>query len=119
MVSRLSAYVCLLVFTATASASAADYYISASGNDAAAGSSAATAWRSLARVNAVALRAGDRVLLDGAAVLTGTLAFDAADGGTAAAPISVTSYGTGRATINAGAGSGISVYNTAGISISN
>jgi hypothetical protein len=46
--------------------------------------------------------------------LSGTLAFDAADGGTATMPVTVGSYGIGRATISAGSGKGISIYNTAG-----
>jgi Right handed beta helix region len=115
---RLLVCVCLLV-GAAARARAADYYISSAGHDGNSGSSASTPWQSLARVNAVVLQPGDRVLLRGGDRFAGGLALDDADAGTAAAPIIVTSYGSGRATIRPAAGDGISVYNTAGIRISN
>ena len=105
--------------TVPAPAFAADYYVSAAGADTNAGTSPAAPWRTLARVNAVALRAGDRVLLRGGDTLAGGLSLDSGDAGTAASPIVITSYGSGRATIRAGTGTGIAVYNTAGISIAN
>jgi hypothetical protein len=118
LVSRRSLLICALVLSSAGSAHATDYYLSAAGNDGAAGTSPTTAWRSLARVNSVVLRPGDRVLLNGGNTFTGTLSLDAADYGTAAAPVAVQSYGSGRATI-APTGAGIYVYNTSGIAISN
>lgn len=100
-------------------ASATDYYVSAGGADNKAGTSATTAWRTLSRVNGVTLRPGDRVLLRGGDTFSGTLSLDASDAGTAATPVTITSYGTGRATIAAGTGRGIFVYNTAGVAIAN
>ena len=97
---------------------AADYYISTLGDDANAGTSAAP-WRSLAAANQRAFLPGDRILLRGGDAFDGTLQFDAADAGSASMPLTVTSYGTGRATLRAATGRGISAYNTAGISISN
>jgi hypothetical protein len=44
---------------------AVTYYVSASGNDNASGTSPATAWRSIARVNKVDLNGGDKVLFEG------------------------------------------------------
>ena len=110
--------VCSLV-SVPGSARAADYYLSAAGSDGNAGTTAATAWQTLSRVNAVTLRPGDRVWLRAGDTFAGKLALDPSDVGTAAAPISIASFGTGRATIASGAASGISVYNTSGISIAN
>ena len=95
------------------------YYVSPTGNDQAAGTSAATAWRTLAAVDAVTLGPGDTVLLQGGATFNGTLTLGAADGGTAAAPVTISSYGTGRAEIYAGAADGIDVIDTSGVAISN
>ena len=57
--------------------------------------------------------------LPGARVSSGTINFTATDVGTVAKPITVSSYGTGRATINAGSGNGLYAYNCSGIVISN
>jgi len=111
-------FVCLFAGLPS-SASATDYYVSAAGADSRTGTSAAAAWRTLARVNTVSLRTGDRVLLRGGDTFVGTLTLDATDRGTAASPVTVTSYGTGRATIAGGSGRGIWAYNTAGIAIAN
>lgn len=93
------------------------YYVSPNGNDANNGTSSSQPWRTLIRVNKATFGPGDQILLAGGASFSGTLTFDAADRGTAAAPITVASYGTGRATISAGSGKGISIYNTAGFVI--
>jgi hypothetical protein len=95
------------------------YYISPTGNDLAAGTSAATAWKTIARVNAATLGAGDSVLFQGGKTFNGTLALTAADAATTAAPITISSYGTGRAEIYAGAADGIDVFDTSGVAISN
>src|SRR5262245_39517249 len=44
------------------------YYVSPAGNDAAPGTSPATAWRTIARVNQIELNGGDRVLFEGGKV---------------------------------------------------
>jgi hypothetical protein len=95
------------------------YYISASGDDAAAGTSAEAAWRTLSRVNALDLEPGDRVLLEGGRTFSGTIQLDQWDAGAAGNPVTISSYGSGRATIAAGGGDGIKVVNAGGISISN
>jgi hypothetical protein len=98
---------------------ATDYYISAAGNDGNGGTTSQTPWRTFARVNALTMRAGDRILLRGGDTIDGGLFFDASDVGTAALPIEVTSYGTGRSTIRTAGGPGISAIDTAGFRISN
>ena len=95
------------------------YYLSPTGSDSADGATPATAWRTLAAVDAVTLYAGDRVLLRGGGTFPGTLTLGPADAGTAADPITVSSYGTGLATISSGGADGIDVTDTSGVGISN
>ena len=111
-------FVCLLACALPGAAYAADYYISAAGNDLNAGTTAGAPWRTPARVNALTLRPGDRVLLRGGDVLDGNLSFDAGDAGSAAAPIEIASYGAGRATLRTVSGPGILVFDTSGYRIS-
>ncbi|MFB4282847.1 MULTISPECIES: right-handed parallel beta-helix repeat-containing protein [unclassified Nonomuraea] len=70
------------------------YYVdSRSGDDAAAGTSAAAAWKSLANVNAAELKPGDTVSFKRGSSFTGPLTLEA--NGTAARPIVVRAYGSG------------------------
>jgi hypothetical protein len=93
------------------------YYIRPGGNDTAAGTSPATAWRTLARASQAQLLPGDRLMLCGGHSYSGTLKLDTYDGGSATKPVQISSYGTGRATIVSRT-SGIVVYDTGGIAIS-
>ncbi|BAT55526.1 parallel beta-helix repeat-containing protein [Nostoc sp. NIES-3756] len=95
------------------------YYISATGNDRNSGTSTNSAWRTIGKINNVIFKPGDRILFQGGTTFSGNLSFNANDKGSASNPIIISSYGTGRATINAGTGKGIMVYNTAGYNISN
>jgi len=95
------------------------YYVSPSGRDANAGTSTSKPWRTLARVNSQDLNAGDRVLLEGSKSFGGELQLLAEDSGTAGSPVEVSSYGTGRATISAGTGRGLTSWNSAGITVRN
>jgi hypothetical protein len=75
-------------------------------------------------LNSANFEPGDRILLAGGVTFTGTLNLGSQDTGTDAqgnliAPILITSYGTGRATISAGDGCAINAYNLGGIEISN
>ncbi len=94
------------------------YYVSPTGLDTNPGT-AALPLQTLAAVDALTLAAGDQVLLEGGATFAGTISLTAADAGTASAPITISSFGTGRATISAGGGDGIDVRDTAGVNISN
>ena len=77
------------------------YYVdSAAGSDSAAGTSAATPWRSLDKVNATSLSPGDSVLFKGGSAWTGSLTVSSS--GAAGSPITIGSYGTGRARIDGG-----------------
>ena len=92
------------------------YYLSPSGNDAAAGTSPASAWRSLGRASRAILKPGTRLLLQGGSEFTGKLTLNERDAGRAARPVVIGSYGSGVATI-ASRGSAIYVHDTAGIDI--
>jgi hypothetical protein len=100
-------------------ASARDYYVSPTGNDHNLGTTAANPWKTIAKVNSSTLSPGDRVLFQAGKTFAGQVYLAPQDRGTAALPIIVGSYGTGRATINAGTGGGILVYDTSGIRIEN
>ena len=96
------------------------YYVSAGGDDNNSGLTPNDAWSSIEKVNSMSIKPGDAVLFEGGKSFPGTLKFDSNDAnGGATAPVTVSSYGTGRATILAGEGHGIDIYNTAGFKISN
>jgi hypothetical protein len=79
---------------AHAAPTAVTYYVdSAAGNDSAAGTSTATAWKSLAKVNGRALQPGDQVLFKRGGSWTGTLQLSRS--GTSDAPIVIGAYGSG------------------------
>jgi hypothetical protein len=104
---RLGVAIAVSVSAATAGTLAADYHVSPSGNDANDGRTPGSAWRTVARVNDLALISGDRVRFEGGQTFPGTLALGRAVRGTPEARIVLTSYGEGRATIDGGAGDGI------------
>ena len=103
----------------TTSTTGVTYYVSPGGNDGNPGTSSSLAWQSIGKVNAMTFSPGDRILFQAGAVFSGGLFFDASDRGAATGPITVSSYGTGRATISSGSGTAIMLYNTAGFAISN
>ena len=105
----------LLLTVLAASASASTYYVSPAGSDRAAGTSARHPWRTLARVDRLHLRPGDRIRLRGGAVFSGTLRVIGDGGGSARRPVLVGSYGGGLATIDAGQGSGVEILDSGGV----
>ncbi|MBJ6111069.1 right-handed parallel beta-helix repeat-containing protein [Hymenobacter sp. BT523] len=109
----------LLVLVGVLSARATTYYVNNAGDDANAGTSAAQAWRTPARVNATALLPGDRVLFAGGQTFVGSLRLRRSSQGTAAQPILFRSYGTGQALISSGADVGFSARNSAGVELRN
>ena len=90
-----------------------------SGNDGNAGTSTASPWQTIAKVNTRNFVAGDRVFFAGGQTFTNPgLMLDASDTGTAANPIVIGSYGTGRAIIRATTNvDGLFIYNTGGVRI--
>src|SRR5215212_8471341 len=57
------------------------YYVSPSGSDSASGTSTASAWRSVSRVNSQSLHSGDRVLFKGGSSFSGGLYVPSAEHG--------------------------------------
>jgi hypothetical protein len=98
----------------------ATYYVNTTGDDLRSGTSPDEAWRTIERVNRVALKPGDRVLLEGGQRFSGPLKFDALDGGDPDQPVTVSTHRLdelGPATIDAGQRRGIDVYNMSGLQI--
>jgi len=95
------------------------YFVSPTGNDANTGISPQDAWKSISKINSIDLKPGDAVLFEGNNSYNGNLYLNDQDGNNSANPIRIASYGTGRATINAGSSYGIYAYNTSGIIIDN
>lgn len=110
------AALCLVNF---GSVNATTYYVSPVGNDLNAGLSPALSWQTTAKVNAMNLLAGDKVLFEGGKTFSGSIFLDSLDKGSAANPVTISSYGIGRATINAGNDVGFFADNTAGFVLSN
>jgi hypothetical protein len=98
---------------------AVTYYISPSGNDSHSGTSAQTAWQTIDKVNAVDLNPGDKVLFQSGHDYPGNLLLTAEDAGTPKQPVVIGSYGSGRARIKAGDGSGVTVRNAGGVVVEN
>lgn len=120
-VSKLLRYLlALLILFAAVPATAADYYIDAvRGDDARQGQGPAYAWRTLARLNNVVLKPGDRVLLAAGSVWREPL--EIRRSGERDAPIRVTAWGTGpRPRIDAGgvAQYGVAILNAEYVSVS-
>ena len=82
----------IFVFVALAG-SATNYYVSASGNDSNNGTSENTAWKSIAKVNSVSFKPGDRILFHCGDTFTGTIKVN--NSGTSGSAIVYGSYGTG------------------------
>ncbi|MDT0647484.1 hypothetical protein RM545_12360 [Zunongwangia sp. F260] len=95
------------------------YYVSAEGDDSRNGLSSNSAWKNISMINDIDLQPGDQVLFEGGQVHNGNLYLDSNDANNPANPVLIGSYGTGRATINAGDEFGIYAYNTAGIKVNN
>lgn len=100
---RRAFFTLLLVAAAlagAANANSATYYVSASGSDAASGTSTTSAWRNVARVNSASLGAGDTVLFEGGQSFTGILTPPSS--GSSGAPVTFGSYGAGQANLRSG-----------------
>jgi len=95
------------------------YYVSAVGVDTNAGTSTGAPWKTVSKVNAKTFVAGDVISFRGGDTFTGTMLYITATMvGTAANPVTYTSYGTGRATITMTTNSAIYAV-AAGIAVNN
>ncbi|WP_427131143.1 hypothetical protein [Pseudarthrobacter sp. S9] len=80
------------------------YYVSAAGSDTNTGTSSATPWRSLSKVNSIVLKPGDTVSFRKGDTWTGGVV--TTQSGTDAAPITLNGYGSGNAPTITGGKSG-------------
>ena len=122
---RLSLVVSGLLFARVSTQGVTYYLHPVAGDDSLAGTNQSAPWKTLEKVNAVQLRAGDRVMLAGGQTFQGQLAFSGL-AGTAAAPIVFSSYAPAgvakdaRATIDGrGCVAAMQIKNSRHIQISN
>ena len=114
------ASIALLLAAPSVKAAATVYCVSPTGTPGE-GCTAATTFRTLNDASRRNYAPGDTLKLQGGASFRGPLWFDPGESGTASAPIKITSYGTGRATIdarNTDRGLGIDIYDAGGFEIS-
>lgn len=104
-------------FFVLSAAQGASYYISSTGNDANSGLTPALAWRTIAQINARNFKPGDKILFEGGSTFSGGIWLSHHSAGTPEAPIVISSYGSGAATIHSGNGFGFYAHNTAGIEL--
>lgn len=113
----------ILVMAAAATLRAADVYVSPHGSDTDTGDSPRRAWRSLDRLNRHVrdhgVAPGDSIRLRAGTIHRGSIVLNHATGGTSNQPVLITSYGRGRAWINAGSGNGILIRETPWVTVSN
>jgi hypothetical protein len=98
------------------SAGADAYYVSPSGSDTNSGTSTDAPWQTVARVNAVPLNAGDSVSFEGGQTLSGNLVISS-ESGAPGMPITITSYGSGNATIWAASGDAVEINKSAYVTV--
>lgn len=89
------------------------YYVSPSGSDANNGTSQATPWQTIAKVNAQTLSAGQIVCFLGGWTYSGAITVN--QGGTAANPVIIGSYGFNKAIILSGSSPCVTVTNVGGV----
>ncbi|MBN1865133.1 MAG: right-handed parallel beta-helix repeat-containing protein [Victivallales bacterium] len=82
---------------------------SVAGNDANSGRTQETAWRSLERLAGMSFSAGDKILLRGGQTFVGGIKLDAKAAGKDKEFVVIGSFGEGKAVIDAGDGTGISL----------
>jgi hypothetical protein len=95
----------------------ATYYVSPTGNDSNSGTISAP-WKSIGKVSGTHLNPGDKVLFQGGSTFSGSLNLYN-DGGSATNPVTISSYGSGRAIISSGGSNGVWSLNSTGMTISN
>ena len=98
------------------------FYVSPTGSDTNSGTSSSSPWQTIGKVDsrlATGLNPGDRVLFQGGGTFSGNLSLSGNDGGAAGNPVTIGTYGTGTATVDAGTGTGILLDGASYVAISN
>jgi hypothetical protein len=98
---------------------ATTYYVSSTGSDSNPGTSTAGAWATINKVNNTVFLPGDTLYFEGGQTFTGNIYLNGSDANDPNNIFVISSYGTGRATINSGISYGFYAYNTQGFSLSN
>jgi regulation of enolase protein 1 (concanavalin A-like superfamily) len=94
------------------------YYVSTSGSDSNNGTSTSSPWKSIAKVSSTHLNPGDSVLFQGGKTFSGSLSLYN-DGGSSTDRVTISSYGSGDATISSGTANGAWSLNSTGITFDN
>ena len=111
---------CIIVFFLfITTCSATTYYVSGTGNDTNPGTSITSAWASINKVNGTLFLPGDTLYFEGGQSFNGNIELTSSDANDPDNLFVISSYGAGRAIINAGASYGFYAYNTQGFSVSN
>jgi hypothetical protein len=109
---------CCQVIAGTSSiAQQKKYYVAAKGDDNNDGSSVQTAWHSISKINSINFKPGDSIFFEGGVVFKGNLKLTSGDNGSRENPVVFSSYGKGKASVNAGDGEGLLAVNTSCIKI--
>jgi parallel beta-helix repeat protein len=90
----------ILLLAASLQANATDYYIAANGNDHNNGTSSKSPFKTIAKLNTIVLKPGDKILFKRGDTFRGQL--NIKQSGTASKPITITSYGNGALPIISG-----------------
>jgi hypothetical protein len=98
---------------------ATTYYVSNTGNDLNAGNSTTAPWATINKVNSTVFLPGDALYFEGGQTFSGNIYLPSTDANDPNNIFVIASYGTGKATINAGTSYGLYAYNTQGFSIAN
>lgn len=106
-------------FVACSQAMAASYYVASDGDDSGPGTSPERPWQTVARVSSARFEAGDNVRFKGGQTFSGSLRLTREDSGAASKPLTISSYGEGRATIQAGKETGIDATDVENLAIEN
>ena len=109
----------LLFLLFSTSCFATNYYVSSTGNDANPGTSVVGAWATISKVNSKSFLPGDALYFEGGQTFSGGIFLNSSDANDPNNIFVISSYGTGRAIINAGTSYGFYAYNTQGFSLSN
>ncbi len=99
----------------------ANYFVHPLGSDSNPGTGRrpTQAWQTIGKVNGANLNAGDSVFFFAGATFTGNLFLNALDTASPTNPLTITSYGPGRATISSGNSAAIFASTVEGINITN
>ena len=109
----------LVTIQSNASSLQKKYYVSPSGNDINNGLTIASSWKTLDKVNRSEFHPGDQVLLEGGKTFTGSIFLDSLDSGDEKHPVSISSYGMGKAIVQAHDDNGFFAINCSNIHLSN